>query len=71
HRLDAQLFAGADDPQCDFPTVGDQNALKHVNLGGRGLFCRYQVCPAAADGRLRKWEPSMPVYQGTVSVIPV
>ena len=30
HRFDAQLATGAEDPQSDFTTVGNQNTLEHL-----------------------------------------
>ena len=35
HRLDPQLPAGPDDPQGDFPAVGDEDLLKHAGRPSR------------------------------------
>ncbi len=34
HRRDAELLAGAQHPQRDFPPVGDQDFVEHLGLRG-------------------------------------
>ena len=52
-HLDAQLLAGADDPQRDLTTVGHQNTLKHrqtwSSATGHAGLTRNMGCPNSTD----------------------
>src|ERR1700759_4308833 len=39
HGLNAELFAGANDPHCDFAAVGDQYLFEHQPFFSLKSFC--------------------------------
>src|SRR5215470_14650103 len=46
HRPDAKLFAGANDPKSDLPTVGDKNFIEHQRGLTANKFSPYSTgCP--------------------------
>ena len=55
HRLDAQIAAGADDPQGDLAAIGYENALKHSTHYLGGIRRRNKTCPGSLDAQLDRF----------------
>src|SRR5262244_1206359 len=49
NRANAQLFAGTDDPQSDFSTIGDQNFFEHAIDSLSARIPRQNEAARAAD----------------------